>query len=601
MPNHHFPIQYDVALSSITEHLYDISLFIESPQPQGQVLSLPAWIPGSYMIRDFAKHLVKLAAFDYAGNSLTVSKSDKQTWLVEPTSGAITIKYQVYAYDLSVRGAYINDQYGFFNGSNLFLQVQEQTNLPCSLCVKDAAQLFSNYRVSTTMRQLPRQADVNANFYHAQNYAELIDHPVLMGDFDCLPFKIADIDCELVLAGGHQSNMQRIVDDLSQVCMEHIKLFGSPAPINRYIFMTLLTDSAYGGLEHRASTALMYARNELPDFNEPVIPSEAYRNFLSLCSHEFFHTWHVKRIRPLELVNGSLAAECYTEQLWIYEGFTSYYDDLLVQRSKVISTENYLSVVAQNLTRLQRNIGRFKQSVTASSFDAWTKFYKQDESAINNIVSYYNKGAIVAMCLDLAIKLASRQQYNLDSVMQFLWLHHGQTATPTPKTIIHDIVRQHLRLDLTDYFDLDLAIYSTEDLPVESLLNQFGIAVHYRTKTDNNDKGGNPATKAIKNDFGAQFKALDTGIELTQISENSAASEAGLMAGDHLIAIGSWQISAQNIYRLIEQLNEKQLIPIYVLRDKRLLQLTFTIRLAPVDTIYLTIENPEQLTKWLSS
>jgi predicted metalloprotease with PDZ domain len=600
MTKNEFPIQYDIALSSIAGHLFDISLHIVSPQPQGQSLCLPAWIPGSYMIRDFAKHVIKLTAFDCEGNSLNVSKSDKQTWLVEPIESPITIKYQVYAYDLSVRGAYINDQYGFFNGSNIFLEVQGQTSLPCALRIERAVHLFAHYHVVTTMSVLTDHSNTETDFFHAENYAELIDHPVLMGDYDCLAFKIADIDCELVFAGGHQSDMQRIVDDLSVVCAQHIALFGHPAPIERYVFITLLTDSAYGGLEHRASTALMYARNELPDFTDAGTPSEPYRNFLSLCSHEFFHTWHVKRIRPVELVNGSLAQECYTEQLWIYEGFTSYYDDLLVQRSKVISTENYLSVVAQNLTRLQRNLGRTKQSVTASSFDAWTKFYKQDESAINHIVSYYNKGAIIAMCLDLAIKLASNQQYSLDSVMQILWRNFGQTTIATPKTVIHDILKQDLQLDIKSYFDLDKALYSTEELPVEDLLKEFGVLVNYRAKTDLNDKGGNAATKVVKHDFGAQFKALNLGIEITQVAEQSSAYAAGILVGDIVVAIDSWQVNATNVLNMVDRSKENTPVRVSLFRDKRLLQVMLDVRPAPLDTVYLSIENSEKMQLWLT-
>ena len=254
MTQYDFPIQYDVSLSSISGHLFDVTLYIKSPQHEGQVLCLPAWIPGSYMIRDFAKHLISLSAIDNQGKTLKVSKSDKQTWHVEPTIGPLTVKYQLYAYDLSVRGAYINDQYGFFNGSNIFLAVQGQASSPCLLRINKAENLFRNYRVSTTMSLLSQPTDQNADLYEAENYAELIDHPVLMGEFDVLSFKIADIDCELVFAGGHQSDMQRIANDLSIVCQQHIELFGRPAPIKRYVFMTLLTDSAFGGLEHRAST-----------------------------------------------------------------------------------------------------------------------------------------------------------------------------------------------------------------------------------------------------------------------------------------------------------------------------------------------------------
>ena len=594
-----FPIQYNVSLSSVTAHTYTVSLFIQSPHVNGQILTLPAWIPGSYMIRDFAKHVINLCVTDCDNKPVKATKTDKQTWQVVPCNGPILVTYQVYAFDLSVRGAYINDLYAFFNGSNLLLCVEDQQNQACLLAIEHSNQCFKRCEIATSMTFHSQQHDTS--YFVADNYAELIDHPVLMGEFDTTYFKIADIDCELVLAGGHQSDPHRITQDLSQICQQHLQLFGKPTPVKRYVFLTLLTDAAFGGLEHRASTALMFARNDLPNKYEPAEPSDAYRNFLSLCSHEFFHTWHVKRIRPEELVVGSLASESYTEQLWIYEGFTSYYDDLLLQRSRVISLDSYLTLLGQHLTRLQRNKGRFKQTLAESSFDAWTKFYKQDESAINNIVSYYNKGAIVALCLDLAIRLASDCRYSLDNVMQCLWQQFGLTDIATPKTVIQDIIYQQLNLDLSPYFDLHQAVYSCEELPLSALLAAFGVQLNLRARTDINDKGGKPAKNVITHDFGAYFKSLSTGIEITQVSDNCAASQAGLMAGDQLIALNNWQVTAQNVYALIDSLTQNQSISMFVLRDKRLVELAFTATQAQLDTVYLELADSKLLARWLTT
>ena len=594
-----FPIQYNVSLSSVTAHTYTVSLFIQSPHVDGQVLTLPAWIPGSYMIRDFAKHVINLYVTDCDNNSVRVSKTDKQTWQIAPSKGPILVTYQVYAFDLSVRGAYINDLYGFFNGSNLLLCVEDQQNRACLLAIQHPNHGFKRCEIATSMSFHSQQNDTS--YFVADNYADLIDHPVLMGEFDRTHFKIADIDCELVLAGGHQCDPNRITQDLSQICLQHLQLFGQPTPVKRYVFLTLLTDAAFGGLEHRASTALMFARNDLPNQYEPTQPGDAYQNFLSLCSHEFFHTWHVKRIRPAELLGGSLASENYTEQLWIYEGFTSYYDDLLLQRSQIISLDSYLTLLGQHLTRLQRNKGRFKQTLAESSFDAWTKFYKQDESAINNIVSYYNKGAIVALCLDLAIRLTSDCRYSLDTVIQCLWQQFGQTGTPTPKTVIHDIIHQQLNLDLSPYFDLNQAVYTCEELPISGLLAAFGVQLNLRARTDINDKGGKPAKNMVKHDFGANFKSLSTGIEITQVSDNSAASQAGLMTGDQLIALNNWQVTGQNIYALIDSLTKSQSVNMFVLRDKRLVVLSFTATRAQFDTVYLELVDSKLVARWLTT
>lgn len=599
LTHHPHSVHYDVKVSSIAGHLIDVILTINSPSKKGQTLSLPAWIPGSYMIRDFAKHIIKLQAHTDSGQIVPVTKSDKQTWHLPPCESIIVVTYQVYAYDLSVRGAYINEQYAFFNGSNIFLQVESQSDVPCSLSLNHC-----NYptltadNVATTMPVFELDTDKASALYQADNYAELIDHPVLIGQFDKHLFTAGEIEFELVFAGGHQSDMQRITNDLAQICQQHLSLFATPAPIQRYLFITLLTDAAFGGLEHRASTALMFARNDLAHANEPAIPSEPYRTFLSLCSHEFFHTWHVKRIRPIELVQGSLATETYTEQLWIYEGITSYYDDLLLQRSKVISIEDYLVVMGQNLTRLERNKGRLKQSVAASSYDAWTKFYKQDESAINHIVSYYNKGAVIAMCLDLLIRQQSHHQYSLDNVMRYLWDTYGRTDTPTPPTVIHDILIKQFDIDLSEF--LAAAVHGTQDLPTAELLAEFGISLNYRTRKDNNDKGGTAEKKGIKHDFGASFKAKETGIEISQVVEQSSAYDAGILVGDIIIALDSWQIGATNILTMLDRLDLSKPCVVSLLRDKRFMQVILEVRPAIHDTIYLSIENPEKMRAWLN-
>ncbi|MEP7704674.1 PDZ domain-containing protein [Paraglaciecola sp. 25GB23A] len=599
MTHHPHSVHYDLNVSSIAGHLIDVVLTINSPSKIGQTLSLPAWIPGSYMIRDFAKHIVKLQAHTDSGQIIPVTKSDKQTWHLPVCESIIIVTYQVYAYDLSVRGAYINEQYAFFNGSNIFLQVESQSDLPCSLSLNHC-----NYttltadNVATTMPVFELDTDKASALYQADNYAELIDHPVLIGQFDKQLFAAGEIEFELVFAGGHQSDMQRITKDLAQICQQHLSLFAAPAPIQRYLFITLLTDAAFGGLEHRASTALMFARNDLAHANEPAIPSEPYRTFLSLCSHEFFHTWHVKRIRPIELVQGSLATETYTEQLWIYEGITSYYDDLLLQRSKVISIEDYLVVMGQNLTRLERNKGRLKQSVAASSYDAWTKFYKQDESAINHIVSYYNKGAVIAMCLDLLIRQQSHHQYSLDNVMRYLWETYGRTDTPTPPTVIHDILIKQFDIDLSEF--LAAAVHGTQDLPTAELLTEFGIRLNYRTRKDNNDKGGTAEKKGIKHDFGASFKAKETGIEISQVVEQSSAYDAGILVGDIVIALDSWQIGATNVLTMLDRLDLSRPCVVSLLRDKRFIQVILEVRPAIHDTIYLSIENPEKMRAWLN-
>ncbi|MDU0354856.1 PDZ domain-containing protein [Paraglaciecola aquimarina] len=590
-------IHYQVTLSSIAGHTFDVKLTIDKPNISGQVLSLPAWIPGSYMIRDFAKNIISIAAKDDAGNTLTIEKLDKQSWKLPPTAKKAHVTYQIYAYDLSVRGAYINDEYAFFNGTNMFLAVEGQTQQPSSLrLVKPDSAKLAHWQVATTM---PSHHPLSHQFgeYWANNYDELIDHPVLMGEFDIIPFSTSGVQFELILAGGHQADMARIQQDLSIICQHQIDFFSDQPPVKHYQFITLLTDNAFGGLEHISSTALMYSRKDLPSPYQQGKMTDGYQVFLSLCSHEFFHTWHVKRIKPEELFEASLDSEKYTEQLWIYEGFTSYYDDLSLLRCGRITQDEYLKIMSKNLTRLLCNKGRFKQTITESSFDAWTKFYKQDEGAVNNIVSYYNKGAVVAMCLDLSIRLASNKQYSLDDVMRHLWFNHGKVNVATHPTVIHDIVRESLGLDLSDF--LDAALYSTEELHFENLLSQFGVDVINQVKDNIDDKGGNINKEPLLYDFGALCADKEIGVAITQVSEFTSAYEAGLQVGDVLIAMNNWQVSKASIKHIINNLTLGQTSELIVLRDKKLKKLSFEAKPTQHDTIYLNINNPQLATSWL--
>jgi predicted metalloprotease with PDZ domain len=590
-------IHYHVNVSSIVGHVFDVSLRIENPNKNGQVVTLPAWIPGSYMIRDFAKNIITISAQDDSGLNIDIHKLDKQTWQLQAVSSPLIIKYQVYAFDLSVRGAYINDEMAFFNGTNMFLAVEGQTDQPCKLTIEKPVQAeLKHWKVATTMPTNMHAAHAFGE-YSAAHYEELIDHPVLLGEFDILPFSAAEVDFELILAGGHQADVKRITKDLVKVCQHHIEFFADTPPVTRYQFITLLTDNAFGGLEHISSTALMYSRNDLPGLADTGKMTDGYRVFLSLCSHEFFHTWHVKRIKPQELFGVALDQERYTEQLWIYEGFTSYYDDFSLLRCGLITQPEYLKIVGQNLTRLTRNNGRFKQSITQSSFDAWTKFYKQDESAVNNIVSYYNKGAVLAVCLDLLIKHQSSGKNSLDDVMRYLWNQHGKLNIPTPVDVIQKLLKTELALDFNEFFQS--ALYSTEELPFSELLEKFGVKCHFSPRENLDDKGGVIAISPAKIEFGAQIKAREIGIQITQVTEQSAAYQSGLQVGDVLIAIGKWAVSKENLNAQLNNLVIDQTVRLSVLRDKKLKELTFVAAPAAYDSIALEAVDQELCNSWL--
>ncbi|MGV6825438.1 MAG: M61 family metallopeptidase, partial [bacterium] len=393
-------LSYTVTTAGPETHLFQVEMTLSGPS-QSQQLRLPAWIPGSYMIRDFARNIVAITA-RLDDEPVPIKQLDKQTWQIDGHGEQLLVRYQVYAGDLSVRGAHLDHTHGYFNGSALFLcPVGMEDTEAVVVLVKPAAEEYRRWRLATSMTPAVLD-DHGFGEYRAEDYEDLIDHPVEMGEFSHHEFEVEGVPHQLVLTGRFDADLKRISSDLTKICTQHAALFGG-LPLDRYVFLTQVTGSDYGGLEHRFSTSLIAPRSDLPVPGDEKV-SEGYRRFLGLCSHEYFHLWNVKRIRPEVLKEADLSSEVYTSLLWAFEGITSYYDDLGLLRAGCISLEEYLDTLAQTITRVMRGSGRHKQSVAESSFNAWSKFYKQDENASNAIVSYYAKGTLVALGLDVLIR-----------------------------------------------------------------------------------------------------------------------------------------------------------------------------------------------------
>ncbi|CAM5181849.1 M61 family metallopeptidase [Oligella ureolytica] len=429
-------IFYSITSNDLSGHRFKVTLTIAEPDPKGQTISLPRWIPGSYMIRDFSKHIETLKA-THNNYPLSITHLDNHTWQVEPVShGPIQIDYTVYAWDLSVRKAHLDETHGFFNGTSVFLKVHGQEERPCLVEIK-APRHTKKWRVYTSLPSAKDHPDAAAHtrfgFYRANNYDDLMDHPVEMGRPKVISFVAGGIAHDMVFTGVLPNiDFERIAADTAKICETQISLFepesGTPPfsdSSNRYVFMTTVTGNDYGGLEHRNSTALICSRKSLPTVGEKK-QSKEYREFLGLVSHEYFHSWNVKRIKPAAFAPYQLDRATPTSLLWIFEGFTSYYDDLMLLRSGLIDEQQYFDLIAETISRVNNDSGRIKQSIAESSFDAWTKFYQQDENARNQIVSYYSKGSLVALCLDLLIRQHSNHERSLDDVMRYLWQHYGK-------------------------------------------------------------------------------------------------------------------------------------------------------------------------------
>ncbi|QBE63154.1 M61 family metallopeptidase [Pseudoduganella lutea] len=566
-------VAYAIAPKDLAAHLFEVTLTVQQPSPDGQVLALPAWIPGSYMIREFARNIVQIRA-EAAGAPVPLEKLDKHSWQAPPVEGALTVRYDVYAWDLSVRAAHLDQTHGFFNGTSVFLRVAGQENVPHVVDIQRPADESARmWRLATALPELKAKR-YGFGTYVAADYDELIDSPVEMGDFALATFTAHGVPHDVVITGRVPNlDMPRLCADLKAICETQIAFFEpktKKAPMDRYVFMTLAVGDGYGGLEHRASTALICARADLPTTaSAGKERSEGYIKFLGLCSHEYFHTWNVKRIKPAVFAPYDLQVENYTPLLWLFEGFTSYYDDLFLVRSGLISEAMYFKMLGKTVGSVLRSAGRTKQSVADSSFDAWSKYYRQDENAPNAIVSYYAKGSLVGLGLDLTIRQKTAGKRSLDDIMLALWQRYGRDFYPdgrrgvTPRDV-EALFDEISGMKLKSYFEK--YVRGTEDVPLAKLLAPFGV------KYTDERKLAKPSLDANIGRDGADAK-------LSAVHEGGAAHRAGLSAGDLLVAIDGLRVTGNpsNLEALLSRYAVGDTVQVHAFRRDELM--TFAVRL----------------------
>ena len=633
------PIHYTIRPADLHAHLFEVTVRIAEPAPDGQRLRLPVWIPGSYMIREFARHLEQVGA-TVGNRSVPLRKESKNTWvcgkLPAGSRSPLVVSYQVYAWDLSVRAAHLDASHGFFNGTSVFLAVAGHESEACSVDIlPPRGARYSRWRVATTLplaedgaeggakggtkasaRGGERGAATGSGFgrYRAANYDELIDHPVEMGEFILAGFTAGGCRHEIAVTGRTDVDLDRLVRDLKPICREQIALFEPKrqrAPVERYLFLTMAVGEGYGGLEHRASTSLLCSRNDLPFAGMKGTP-EGYQTFLGLASHEYFHTWNVKRIKPARFDPYDLQQEAYTGLLWIFEGFTSYYDDLMLCRSGVIAPQAYLRSLQRAMRSVQAGPGRHRQSVAESSFDAWIKYYRQDENTPNSVVSYYVKGSLVALCLDLTIRAMTRSRRSLDDVMRLMWQRYGgqpgsrtgksgaarrastsATAAAAATAGGHGLGEDEFPSLLQEATGLDLRrqiarwAYGTADLPLAECLRPFGIVL--KQEADGEALGW----------LGARTVTRQGEVVIQSAHRDGPAARAGLSAGDRLVAVDGLRCDDANLTAVLHRRKPGSEIRVHAFRRDELIETQLTLAPPPPQiTLSMTGRNAQR-NAWL--
>lgn len=587
-------LHYLVELADPKAHYFDVQLQVEVPlaalqSEQGEYyidLSLPTWIPGSYLIREFARNVLYVRS-QINGSGTACVKVQKDTWriqidkaLIQSATASVLLacEWRVYAWDLSVRGAHFDDNHAFFNGTSLFLCPKGFENTPVELTVSRPGADLEDWTVACG---LPSQAGTLKDQhgcpvlkadgmvkFNAPDYDSLIDHPVEMGELMTSSFDALGVKHVFAVYGADADlDLQRICDDLKPVCEAQIALFepdSKQAPFERYVFMLHATDEGYGGLEHRNSTALLFKSGELPQRNVSEAP-KGYEGFLGLCSHEYFHSWNVKRMKPAAFVPYDLTQENYTRLLWIFEGFTSYYDDVMLARVGKLDETAYLKSLGRTVAQVMKGPGRLNQSVADSSFDAWTKYYRQDENAPNAIVSYYTKGALVALCIDSSIRQHTGGKKSLDDVMRRMWKRTWQLKGETVQGLQEDEFAQ-IVLDATGV-DLKHEIaqwtQSTDELPLAEALKVYGFDLTLATNSE-----------AVNFGLHGQFKP--EGMLVKQVINGGPAHHAGISAGDVLVALGEKRLTEANYKRVLASTRPGTTLNVIGFRAERLMSLNLT-------------------------
>lgn len=572
------PILYSLEPFDPSGHRFRVTVTIPAPAARGQVVSLPAWIPGSYLVRDFARQIETIEA-RCGSKKIALTKIGNHSWRAAVCSSPLTITTTVYAYDLSVRGAHLDQSHAFLNGTSVFLCIHGSESLPCVVNLLPPPKPL-RWSVFTSLPQWGKnQSGKQHAFgkYRAENYDALIDHPIEMGNPQVAKFKACGAKHELVFTGNIPNlDLKRISQDVKKICETQIRFFEPDthlAPFldsaQHYVFMTMVTGDSYGGLEHRASTALMASRKDLPIIGQEKTPA-GYETFLGLVSHEYFHTWHVKRIKPSVFAPYDLTRETHTRLLWIFEGFTSYYDDLMLLRSGVIDRQTYFSILGKQISSVLNAPGRHKQSVAESSFDAWTRYYKQDENSPNALVSYYTKGSLIALGLDLTIRYATRDQHSLDDVMRLLWHRYGRdfyigAGQGLAERDFARIVREACGVDVSE--ELQSWVHGTVDVPLKKLFALNGIALNFKTPSH-------------LPSLDVRVRKQGEHLVLATVFEHGAAHRAGLSAMDTLVAVDGLRVDASqsSLDALLERYQPEDRVTIHAFRRDELI--SFNVKLS---------------------
>ncbi|MBK1986510.1 M61 family metallopeptidase [Sphaerospermopsis aphanizomenoides BCCUSP55] len=559
-------IHYWVAMPQPETHLFEVTLHLVGYPLPILDLKMPVWTPGSYLVREYAKNVQDFAAFAGA-NPLNWRKISKNHWQVEKGDASeVILRYRVFANELSVRTNHLDATHGYFNGAALFLRIPGWEKRPVNITIIPP---HHEWKVTTGLPSVTEEA----NTFCAADFDTLVDTPFEIGSHDLYHFDVLGIPHELAIWGKGNCQPQKMLEDFQKIIEFEAQMFGG-LPYQRYVFILhLFKQEAYGGLEHKNSSSLIYHRLGFRG-------QDKYEKFIQLVAHEFFHLWNVKRIRPKALEVFDYDQENYTQSLWFCEGTTSYYDLIIPFRAGVYDIKSYFHHLNQEITKYLKTPGRKVQPLSESSFDAWIKLYRPDPNSGNSQISYYLKGEMVSLLLDLLIRSRHGNQRSLNDVMSKMWAQFGQAEIGYTPEQLKEVIESVAGIDLSDFFNR--YIQGLDDLPFNEYLEPFGLQLVEEFE--------------FEPYLGVKIKT-ENGREIIKFVEmGSPANTAGIDAGDELLAIDGIKVGTSQLSERLKDYQPGETINITVFHHDELRNYSVTLaKQHPIKYELRPVENPDPI------
>lgn len=579
---HGLAVRHDLRFDAANAHMIDVEMAI--PEDHGATLELwmPTWTPGSYLIREYARNIESLEARGPDGKPLLVQRTAKNRWVVDGAEGAVAVHYRLYANEPRVQASYVDGDGAIINGASLFLALADDR----VRAQRVVAHLPKTWGGGWT--GLDRSAGGGPTDWTAADLDELIDSPIVLGNAEVTTFEAGGAPHRFVLMGNTAGwDLDKVTADVAAITRTTQALWGN-VPYAEYTFLNVANNTR-GGLEHLDSTLMMSANRVMGD-------PETYQSWLGLVSHEFFHTWNVKRLRPAPLGPFDYEAEVYTPSLWVAEGLTSYYDDLLLVRAGLMDEKAYLQRITDQIGKLSETPGRTVQTLEQASADAWIKHYRRDENSVNTAISYYVKGMAVGFVLDARIRAATEGQKSLDDALRLAWTRHSGERGFTPaelETVLRDTVGPDEAAALQAF--LDRALRTTEELDYTPALDWFGLKLvspdDKGEDDETSDEGEAPEDGAPTPGWMGEETRNDGGrVVISTLQRGTPAMDAGLLVGDELVAVDGFRVPKDGLAVLMKEHRPGQTVVVTVSRAGRLRTVAVELGEAPAPTLVLKVD-----------